>query len=54
MGSGASDSEGQWQQQPDHVKALELYRRLTTEFSKGQTRYYDQALSLITTSLKLR
>ena len=40
-------SDGQWQQQPDHVKALELYRRITTEFSKGETRYYDQALSLI-------
>ena len=41
------NSDGQWQQQPDHVKALELYRRITTEFSKGQTRYYDQALGLI-------
>ena len=35
--------DGQWQQQPDYVKALELYRRLTREFSKGETRYYDQA-----------
>jgi len=25
------------------VKALELYRRLTSEFAKGETRYYDQA-----------
>ncbi|MDQ2856940.1 MAG: alpha-2-macroglobulin, partial [Acidobacteriota bacterium] len=24
--------EGQWQQEPDYVKALELYRRLTREF----------------------
>ncbi|HJP92651.1 MAG TPA: alpha-2-macroglobulin family protein [Pyrinomonadaceae bacterium] len=34
---------GQWQQQPDYVKALELYRRLTREFVKGETAYYDQA-----------
>ncbi|HEX2272083.1 MAG TPA: hypothetical protein VHH35_21255, partial [Pyrinomonadaceae bacterium] len=36
-------AEGQWQYQPDYVKALELYRRLTTEFSAGETRYFDQA-----------
>jgi len=35
--------EGQWQQEPDYVKALELYRRLTTEFAAGETRYYEQA-----------
>ncbi|MCU1267018.1 MAG: Large extracellular alpha-helical protein [Acidobacteria bacterium] len=35
--------EGQWQQEPDYVKALELYRRLTREFAKGETRYFDQA-----------
>jgi uncharacterized protein YfaS (alpha-2-macroglobulin family) len=35
--------EGQWQQEPDYVKALELYRRLTREFVKGETRYFDQA-----------
>jgi uncharacterized protein YfaS (alpha-2-macroglobulin family) len=34
---------GQWQQEPDYVKALELYRRLVKEFAKGETRYYDQA-----------
>jgi uncharacterized protein YfaS (alpha-2-macroglobulin family) len=34
---------GEWQQQPDYVKALELYRRLTQEFAKGETRYFDQA-----------
>ena len=38
---------GQWQQQPDHVKALELFRRLTREFAKGETRYYDRALEQI-------
>lgn len=36
-------SPGEWQQQPDYVKALELYRRLTTEFSAGETRYFEQA-----------
>ena len=35
--------DGQWQQEVDYVKALELYRRLTKEFVKGETRYYDQA-----------
>ena len=35
--------DGQWQQEADYVKALELYRRLTKEFAKGETRYYDQA-----------
>ncbi|HEV7799200.1 MAG TPA: MG2 domain-containing protein [Pyrinomonadaceae bacterium] len=39
--------EGQWQQEPDYVKALELYRRFTREFAKGQTRYYDQAIDQI-------
>ena len=34
---------GQWRQEPDYVKALELYHRLTGEFAKGETRYYDQA-----------
>src|ERR1041384_8363710 len=35
--------DGQLQEQPDFVKALELYRRLLREFAKGETRYYDQA-----------
>jgi len=35
--------DGQLQEQPDYVKALELYRRLLREFAKGETRYYDQA-----------
>jgi hypothetical protein len=39
--------DGQWKQEQDYVKALELYRRLTSEFQKGQTRYYDQAASRI-------
>ena len=35
--------DGQVREQPDFVKALELYRRLVKEFSKGETRYYDLA-----------
>lgn len=35
--------DGQFQQQPDYVKAVDLYRRLLREFPKGTSRYYDQA-----------
>jgi len=35
--------DGQFQQEPDYEKALELYRRLLREFTKGETRYYDAA-----------
>ena len=35
--------DGQFEQQPDYEKALELYRRLLREFPKGQSRYHDQA-----------
>src|SRR5215213_4707780 len=47
QGAMRQDEDGQWQVQPDYVKALELYRRLISEFSKGETRYYDQALQQI-------
>src|ERR1051325_269997 len=40
-------ASGEWEQQPDYVKALELYGRLTKEFTKGETRYYDQAIEQI-------
>ena len=33
--------------EPDFPKALTLYRRITSEFSRGQTRYYDQAAGAI-------
>ena len=39
--------DGQWRQQRDYAKALELYRRLVREFAKGETRYFDQALAQI-------
>jgi uncharacterized protein YfaS (alpha-2-macroglobulin family) len=29
--------------QPDYVRALELFRRLVSEFNKGETRYWEQA-----------
>ena len=43
QGTIRQTENGEWQQEPDYVKALELYRRLTREFTKGETRYYDQA-----------
>ncbi len=46
-GSIRQNEDGQWQQEPDYVKALELYHRLTSEFTKGETRYYDQAQAQI-------
>ncbi|HKR23390.1 MAG TPA: MG2 domain-containing protein, partial [Pyrinomonadaceae bacterium] len=42
-GAPTEAAEGQWQYRADHVKALELYRRLTSEFTAGQTRYFEQA-----------
>jgi len=46
-GAVSQTAPGQWQQEPDYVKALDLFRRLTREFVKGETRYYDQALQQI-------
>ncbi|MCU0789110.1 MAG: MG2 domain-containing protein [Verrucomicrobia bacterium] len=34
---------GGYRNEPDYVKALELYRQLVKEFGKGETRYYDPA-----------
>ncbi len=39
--------DGGSQVEPDYVKALELFRRVTNEFSKGETRYFDQAKTSI-------
>ncbi len=36
-------ADGNWRQEPDYSKALELFRRLVTEFAKGETRYWEQA-----------
>lgn len=46
-GTVRQTAPGQWQQEPDYVKAIELYRRLIREFTKGETRYYDQAVQQI-------
>ena len=35
--------DGRWQQEVDYAKAVELFRRLTKEFVKGETRHFDQA-----------
>jgi uncharacterized protein YfaS (alpha-2-macroglobulin family) len=35
--------DGNWRHEPDYVKALELFRRLTREFTKGESRYFEQA-----------
>ncbi len=37
------NENGQWVNEPDYVKALELYRRLVRQYSRGETRYWDQA-----------
>ncbi|HET7625816.1 MAG TPA: MG2 domain-containing protein, partial [Verrucomicrobiae bacterium] len=34
---------GSWRSEPDYPKALELFRRLVSEFKKGETRYWEQA-----------
>ncbi|MEO8215623.1 MAG: MG2 domain-containing protein [Acidobacteriota bacterium] len=39
--------DGQVSRKQDFVRALEIYRRLTSEFSKGETSYYDSAVSRI-------
>jgi uncharacterized protein YfaS (alpha-2-macroglobulin family) len=36
-------ANGGWQNEPDYAKALEMFRRVTTEFKKGETRYWEQA-----------
>ncbi|HWD94563.1 MAG TPA: alpha-2-macroglobulin family protein [Verrucomicrobiae bacterium] len=36
-------ANGSWQNQPDYPKALEMFRRVVTEFKKGETRYWEQA-----------
>jgi uncharacterized protein YfaS (alpha-2-macroglobulin family) len=35
--------DGNWRQEPDYKKALELLRRFAKEFQKGESRYYEQA-----------
>ena len=40
-------ANGGWQNDPDYVKALEMFRRITSEFKKGETRYWEQAQAQI-------
>ncbi|HEY1174209.1 MAG TPA: alpha-2-macroglobulin family protein [Verrucomicrobiae bacterium] len=34
---------GNYRQEPDNKKALEMFRKLVAEFTKGETRYFEQA-----------
>ncbi|MEW6129056.1 MAG: alpha-2-macroglobulin family protein [Acidobacteriota bacterium] len=43
----SQDANGNYKQEQDFVKALELFRRLTREFQKGETRYFDNAKNYI-------
>ena len=47
VGDITFDENGRWVQEPDYVKAVELFRRLVEQHSKGETRYYDQAIQQI-------
>ncbi|HVF56946.1 MAG TPA: alpha-2-macroglobulin family protein [Pyrinomonadaceae bacterium] len=38
---------GEWVQEQDYARALELFRRLLKEYRKGETRFYDQAAQQI-------
>lgn len=54
MSSGRiwQDDNNQWRQEQDFVKALALFRRITSEYQKGETRYYDQANQQIANIIK--
>ena len=47
MGRVTQDERGNWRQELDYRKSLELFRRLLSEYKKGETRYYDQAKAQI-------
>jgi hypothetical protein len=42
QGRWQKDAHGNLQPKPDFAKALALYERLTSEFKKGETRYFDE------------
>ena len=46
-GRAVYSDDGNWTRQVDFPKALELYKRVVTEFHKGETRYYDEAVQAI-------
>lgn len=41
------DDDGQWRGKADYVKALELYRRLMSEYKRGESAYWEQAKNQI-------
>lgn len=43
QGTGEQDENGSWSFHPNYGKALELFRRLTSEFRKGETQWFDDA-----------
>ncbi|HVO31167.1 MAG TPA: alpha-2-macroglobulin family protein [bacterium] len=44
-GRAKQKEDGSWTREPDYVGALALYRRLLSEFKKGDTRWWDEAKS---------
>ncbi|HYM00982.1 MAG TPA: MG2 domain-containing protein, partial [Blastocatellia bacterium] len=53
QGPMVQDSNHQWQQQPDYAKALDMFRKLVASYSKGESKFWDQAneqIKSITTS----
>jgi hypothetical protein len=42
QGRWEADASGTLRPKPDYARALEFYRRLTSEFKKGETRYFDE------------
>ena len=47
QGTGVQDENGNWTFHPNYTKALELFRRLTSEFREGETHWYDDAQARI-------
>jgi uncharacterized protein YfaS (alpha-2-macroglobulin family) len=43
---------GQWVQEQNYVRALELFRRMLKEYRKGETRYYDLAAQQVENIIK--
>lgn len=48
-GAATMDKDGNWSSNPDYVRALALYRRFTSTFSEGESRYWDSATNEIET-----
>ena len=47
QGRAVALADGNWRQEPDFPKALEFFRRLVTEFTKGETHYWEPAQAQI-------